>query len=243
MPFPKGINPCESYLQTLLLCALRRTGTLRLWLVTDGTMFSKITPAFLVVIYFPRWTKLTQTLFKPAVVLFAISLERFFFFLCVCILFLQVFVIFIGLLFRQTLPTNPNQAAQVPGVPGRYFGADDLCSFCFPQWTAGNRPNVYFQQNLGRKPNALLFPIWSVSGFNVVAARQGHFLFIFLVFYRKPITLQNKCPPSIEDYSSEQTTLMSQKCIKEIGLRAARLEIVISESGLLKQELQQTLTL
>lgn len=69
------------------------------------------------------------------------------------------------------------------------------------------------------------------------------FFFFFLVFYREPITPQNKCPPSIEDYSSEQTALMSQKCIKEIGLRAARLEIVISESGLLKQELQQTLTL
>lgn len=119
------------------------------------------TPASLVVIYFPRWTKLTQTLFKPAVVLFAIFLEPFF--LCVCILFLQVFVIFIGLLFRQTLPTNPNQAAQVPGVPGRYFGADDLCSFCFPQWTAGNRPNVYFQQNLGRKPNALCCSPFEVS--------------------------------------------------------------------------------
>lgn len=42
IPPPKGINPRENYIQTLLLCALRRTGTLLMWLVTDGTMFSKI---------------------------------------------------------------------------------------------------------------------------------------------------------------------------------------------------------
>lgn len=42
IPPPKGINPRENYLQTLLSCALRRTCTLLMWLVTDGTMFSKI---------------------------------------------------------------------------------------------------------------------------------------------------------------------------------------------------------
>lgn len=113
------------------------------------------TSAFLVLIYFPRWTKLTQTLIKPAMVLLAIFLEPIFVCVCVC-----AFCPFKSLLFSlgcsscRPCPKNPNQAAQVPGVPGRYFGADDLCSFCFPQWTAGNRPNVYFQQNLGRKPNA-----------------------------------------------------------------------------------------
>lgn len=40
------------------------------------------TSAFLVVIYFPRWTKLTQTLIKPAMVLLAIFLEPIF---CVCV--------------------------------------------------------------------------------------------------------------------------------------------------------------
>lgn len=151
------------------------------------------TPASLVVIYFPRWTKLTQTLFKPAVVLFAIFLEPFFF---VCVHFVPSSLCYFHWAALQADPAHkPKSGCTGARSSRKVFWGGWFVFILFSAMNGRESAKCLFPAKSGAQAKrSVLFPIWSVSGFNVVAARQGHFLLFFWSFTASQLRHKTNVP-------------------------------------------------